>query len=297
MIRALHLELEPVRVVLKNPVNEVSVCADSGHKDSFYTVISILSKAVAKELAARVALGGLFSQNSDFVGHLSHRDALLLIFRYHSENRLANKQALYAKSFGERKALAVSLLTALAGADFPADIGLLLIAEENLNIAADGKVYLNYLLDFSRFSPSATGDDLYRAAAGAAFDILAAGYAAKYERHVEYYPHELRLMYKKIENRTFHSYSQAMTFVQALPDTPREQRFGAKRLLGAAERLRDIILRKPANLFLSAVVAITLVYLGYQLAIRAAAGRGVRENTVFVGLQTIGEVYLGEEDI
>jgi hypothetical protein len=158
-------------------------------------------------------------------------------------------------------------------------------------------VYLNYFLDFKGFTPSDGQESFHRDAAEYAFSILTREYAAKYEGQVELYPNELRLMYKKLQNKAFRSISQIIAFVRTLPDKPAEQRFGIMKLAGAAKSVKDTLLKKPANLFLAIVVVMTLGYLGYQLAIRAMASKSIEENTVYVGMQQIGEVYLGEEDI
>jgi len=298
MISALNMEFEIVRTVLKNDANEISVCIDA-KRDSgaHYTILSIFSKSIAKDIAERMAVDGLFSQNSDFVGSFTLRDALHLVFHYHPESRLANKEALYAGSFAKRKGIALSFLTALAETEIRGDIGRLLITDENVNISSGGKVYLNYFLDFKKFTPSPGQDDFYRDAARFAFEILSREYAEKYEQQTELYPNELRLMYKKTQNRAFKSYSQLMAFIKTLSDTPREQRVGIMRLLGVFEGIRSFLFKNPANLFLTVVVVITLGYLGYQLMIRALAEKSTKENTVYVGMQTIGEVYLGEENV
>ena len=298
MINALNMEFEIVRTVLGNDSTEVSVYIDA-KRDSgtHYTIISILSKSIAKDIAERMAVGGLFSQNRDFVGSFTHRDALHLVFHYYPESRLANKEALYAPSFAKRKGIALSFLTALAETEIRGDIGRLLITGDNVNISPDGEVYLNYFLDFNKFIPSPDQDDFYRDAAKFAFDILSREYAVKYEQQTELYPNELRLMYKKTKNRTFKSYSQIMAFIKTLSDMPKEQRVGIMRLLGVFERIRSFLFKNPANLFLAVVVAVTLGYLGYQLMIRATAEKSAKENTMYVGMQTIGEVYLGEKDV
>jgi hypothetical protein len=298
MINALNMELEIVRTVLVSDVSEVSVYSDTKRDTgSYYTVVSVYSKSVAKDLAGRIAIAGLFGGNGDFVGSFTHKDALHLVFLYHRESTLANREALYAGTFVKRREIALNFLAALAETEIPGDLGRLLVSDRNVNLTPDGKVYLNYFLDFKGFTPSDEQDSFYRAAAEYAFDILTREYAAKYDNQVEQYPHELRLMYKKLQNKAFRSLSQIIAFVRTLPDKPAEQRFGIMKLAGTATAVKDLLLKRPANLFLAIVVIMTLGYLGYQVAIRAMASKSMEENTVYVGMQQIGEVYLGEEDI
>jgi len=306
MIQALNMELEIVRTVLRNDVNEICVCTntDTGAADggtvgkSYYTVISIFSKSIAKEIASRMAVSGLFAHISDFVGSYTHKDALHLVFAYNPESRLAYKEALYAPTFVKRKEIALSILSALAETEMRGEAGKLLLSEENLNLTADGKVYFNYFLDFENMKlPEGpeNGVEFYRDAAKLAADVLSREYEAKYDGRAAMYPNDLRLMYKKVNTGAFRSISQIMAFVKTLPDKPVEQRFGVMRMAGVFEGFFRLIFGKPANLLLTAVVLITLVYLGYQIAVRVTAGQDTKRNTVYAGMTQIGDIYLGED--
>jgi hypothetical protein len=290
------MELEIVRTVFLGELNEVGVYVDTKREtEQYYTLVSIFSKPIAKELAGRLAIGGLFSGNRDYIGSFTHKDALNLVFVYHPESRLMNKAGLYAPTFSRQKEVALSFLAALAEAEMGEDIGPLLITDENVSITPEGKVYLNYFLDFKRFETGAAQDTFYCTAANYAAEILCREYAAQYDGQTAMYPHELRLMYKKIQNRSFRSLSQIMAFVRALPSQPVRQRLGPMRAVGAFEGIRGFIAKNPAGLFLAVVVLVTVAYLGYQVTVRSMTSRNVRENTVYDGMRHIGEVYLGEE--
>ena len=298
MISALGMELDMVRVVFKGALNEVGVYIDAKRDTgTYYTVVSIFSKPLAKLIAERIAVDGLFGQNGDFIGSFTHKDALHLVFVYRDESRLAYREALYAATFAKRKEVALNFLAALAETEIRGDVGMLLISDENVNLMPDGKIYLNYCFDFTKFSPNTTQDDFHSKAGSYVFDVLTREYAAKYEQQVEMYPHELRLMFKKIQNRAFRSLSQIMMFIKALPDKPAEQKFGIARLLGAFGRMKAFLSKNPSSLFLVSLVIVTAIYLGYQIVIRVMADRNTRENTVYVGMRQIGEVYLGEENV
>ncbi len=298
MISALNMELETVRTVLKNEACEVNVAIDAKRDTGAYcTVVSISSTPVAKEIAARIAVNGLFGQNRDFIGSFTHKDALHLVFAYQQENLLTATQSIYAGTFQKRKEVALRFLAALAETELEGDIGRLLINGRNINLTPQGLVSLNYFLDFSEFIPMHRNDHFYRDAAAYAFGILAREYELKYSGEVDMYPQELRLMHKKLHNRAFRSLSQVIAFVRGLPEVPTEQRFGVMKAVDAAKGVRAFVMRYPTRLFLIAVVAVTVGYLGYQLSIRAQSRQNLRENTVYVGMQQIGEVYLGEEDL
>lgn len=298
MFTALNMELDIVRSVLKNEVNEVSVCADRlRDSDVFYTLISVHSRALRKELARRMATSGLFLSNSDFVGSFTYRDSLNLVFRYHSESNFLNKEVLYAETFADRKAIALSFLTAMAETQLQGDIGSLLLAERNINIGPGGKVYLNYFLDFAELPSDCSEKDFYRGVAEFTFGILGREYAVKYDGQVEEYPDELRLLHRKTLLGTFRSYNQIMTSVKALSDKQREQRRGVMRALDWLLKLKDFVAAHTMEVFLGVVVAVALFFLGNYLVTRLSASRDTRENTAFVGLQEIGEVYLGDEEV
>ncbi|MDL2232098.1 hypothetical protein LJC63_00770 [Ruminococcaceae bacterium OttesenSCG-928-L11] len=302
MYTALNMELDIVRTVLKNEVNEVSVCVDrTRESDVFYTLISIAAGPLRKEIAKRMATTGLFVSSNDFVGSFTHRDSLNLVFHYNRENHFLNKEILYAENFRDRKRIAINFLTAMAETQLDGDIGCLLLTERNLNIGPGGKVYLNYFLDFKELPVELSGEDggqdsFYLKAAEFAFGILSREYEAKYDGQVRDYPNELRLFHKKMTFKTFHSYSQIMAMIKGMSDVPREQRRGIFRLLDKLLGARSFVAGHTMEVFLTVVVVVTLCYLGYNLAQWVRVTRDTRENTFFVGLREIGEVYLADEE-
>ena len=303
MIQALNMEFETVRTVLKNDVNAVDVCVDvSAGADARYTLVSITSEFVAKDMIKRIAVDGIFAQNGDFIGSFTHKNALYLVFRYYPESLLHHKEALYAPTFANRKEAAVNILAALAETEIPGDLGKLLLTEGNVNLTPDKKAYVNYFLDFTPYEElekyrGVSGQDLfYRDAALYIADFLCIEYAVKYDQQTAMYPDEVRLMYRKAESRSFRSYSQIILFIKELSDKPKPRRFGIMRIITVFEKLMAFILSNPMNLFIAIVVLVTLIYLGYQLAVRGIAGKKARENTYYAGIETIGEIDLGEED-
>lgn len=290
------MELEPVRTVLQTEVNEISVCADRrAGTETFYTVISVRSRERGKELAGQMATGGLFGECADFMGSFTKHDQLNLVFRYHAEARLESREALHAATFADRKAIALGLLAAMAETGITGSVGELLLAPHNLNISEDGAVYLNYFLDFTSCP---TGEDgYYKKLAWCVYEILSREYAIKYEGQTEAYPVELRLMYKKLESHAFSSYSQLITFVRELPDRPKPTRTGVRRAVDGAIGVKSRIRKNLTRYFLVALVLVTAVYLCYQLAARLTGRRERQENTVYAGMETIGEVPLGEENV
>lgn len=84
MIPALGMELETVRTVLQNQVNDIYVCTDlSGETGVFYTVIAIRDAAVRKTVTEKLNTGRLFFSNQDFLGSFVYESRLNLVFRYY----------------------------------------------------------------------------------------------------------------------------------------------------------------------------------------------------------------------
>jgi hypothetical protein len=274
------------------------VCRDQKREsEGRYTVVSVQSPVVRKYLAGRLASDGLFAECGDFVGSFIHLDRLDLVFRYTRESRLAGREALYAKTFADAKAVAVSFVTAMAESGLSGGIGMLLLTPENIHVSPVGKISLNYFLDFSKLRGDGTDEDFFRGVVSYAFEILCWEYAERYDRQINLYPHELQLMYRKMQNRGFSSYSEIIAFLRSLSDTPKEQRFGAARFLDFASRVKTFVFSHNMGFFVGILVLVTLIYLGYQIALRLSVGREIRDNTSYAGLQTVGELYLGEENI
>ncbi len=46
-----------------------------------------------------------------------------------------------------------------------------------------------------------------------------------------------------------------------------------------------------------ALVVVTVIFLGYQIYIRVRASQMQEDNFVYIGLEQIGDVFLGDEDL
>ncbi|WP_343253258.1 hypothetical protein [Ligaoa zhengdingensis] len=298
MFQVLNMNLHTMRTVLKNAVNEVTVCTDL-KRDSgvFYTVVSIADSQVRREVARQVTGEGLFSANRDFVGSFAYRDRFCLVFRYQPEVRLCNREMIQAETFADRKRLAAAFLVACAEIEAGGEVGELLLRERNINLAPDGRVYFNYFIDFGELAGRGQPADFYYAAATCAFDILAREYSERYERQVDLYPRELQAFFKKKESRGFSSFNQILTAVKAIPDEPDELHFGVRRLLDRIIGFKKFLTRNSMTIFLAVLVAATVIYAAYQIVLRVTWRQNEKVNTSYIGMNSIGEVYLGDEDV
>ena len=137
MFPALNMELEIVRTVLKNPVNDIYVCTDL-LKDtgSFYTMISIRDKKVRKIVTEKLNTERMFFSNRDFVGSFTYGDCLNLVFRYYHENLLSLMSGVYLEEFADCKRVALNLISACAESGAGSDMGMLLLDERNARRSA-----------------------------------------------------------------------------------------------------------------------------------------------------------------
>lgn len=294
MQETLSLQLEAVRTVLQNSVNTVSVCVDRSRETGvFYTQIAIVEPKIRREVAGLLVTNAALQGNRDFIGSFTRGDALNLIFLYRPENRLLSHEELYGVDFVHRREMAVNLLTACAETQMEGPLGLLLLNERNLNLGIQGDIYFNYFLDFADWQPEKPPERFYSALAARVFALLARAYPAG---SIDDYPAELQVLYRKADAGAFYSIGSVLSFVRALPDAPQLPRRGLARVLDRLGQMLDALRRHSMAIFLGVLVAATLGYLCWQVALRVSARRAAQANIVYQGLAQIGEVDLGDEN-
>ena len=298
MLEVLNMRLQVLRTVLKNRVNEVSVCADlKRDSGTFYTLVSITDDAIRRELAMRVGSDALFTANRDFVGSFTYQDSLGLVFVYRPENRLADREPLLAGSFAQRKRLASGLLVACAEAGAAGPVGELLLEDRNIHVSQDGRVYFNYFLDFQNYRGDQPAQNFYAQVADRAFALLSRDYSQRYGQRVDHYPQELQAFYKKKQRMGFTSFNQILTSIQLIPDQPQEQHFGLLRLWDRLRSAGSWVARHSMAIFIVSLVTATVVYASWQIYQRSTIKKDREVNTSYAGMEQIGEVYLGDEDV
>lgn len=294
MFYALNMELEIVRTVLKNDINEVYVCADTS-KDTgvFYTMVSVQSVKHRKLIAELMNTENLFLGNKDFVGSFVFSNKLNLVFRYYNENLLSLMANVYLYKFAECKTAAVNLVAAFAEAGVNEEIGALLLNPRNINIAKDGSIQLNYFLDFAEYEENMEQDEFVIRLSEAAFSILELNYKEKYNSP-ELYPNDLRLYYLKMKRRGFFSMGQIINTIRRMTDSPMEMRGAIWWVRSRVRRTRGFLFRNSMNAFLTILVLVTIVYAGMEIGKRIRANHVFEENMSYSGIEYIGDVYLGD---
>jgi len=297
MYHVFNMELEIVRTVLKNEINAISVCADlKSNNDDFYTLISISNTGLRKKVVALINGEDALATNSDFIGSFTMQDNLNLVFAYKKENILSKREAIYISNFADRKRVVTSLLVSCAEAEIYGELGKLLINDRNINIAPDGKIYFNYFLDFADLKSNSIGLDYYNFLAEYSFKIIAREYELKYDENISEYPDEIQLFSKKIRNNSFKSYNLIITFIKMMSDKIDDRKGLWAKFTNRLSSIKNWLSKKSLALFVLLLVIMTITYTAYQIAVRSSVNKSNDKNTAYNGVNSIGDVYLGEID-
>ena len=172
---------------------------------------------------------------------------------------------------------------------------MLLLEDQNINLSSTGKVYFNYFLDFAKLGEENEQRFLMQVAKYT-FEILSREYEVKHEGVLDNYPYELQAFYKKIDLNSFLSIGSIITFVKVLPEKLSEPATGFGKIFRRFSRFIDFCKRNSMNIFMIIIVLATVSYASWQIYMRISLRSATAENTTYIGVERIGEVYLGDED-
>ncbi len=296
MFPALDMELEIVRTVLHNEVNDVYVCKDlKKNTGVFYTMISIRDTKYRKIMAEKLNTERLFFSNNDFIGSFIYESCLNLVFRYYQESLLSLLGGVYLVTFAECKKSALQLVAAYAESGADAELGMLILQDQNTNITKDGEVYFNYFLDFSKFQKEGTEKNDLKLLAEKVFEILELNYKGKYDSP-EHYPDELRLFYLKMSTIGFSSIGHLIASIRNIPDELAETKGMIPWMKKNFRKIKSFFFQNSMATFLTILVIVTLIYAASQLYNRWLINKANEKNISYYGIETIGDVYLGNEE-
>ncbi|MBQ7840674.1 MAG: hypothetical protein IJ390_09375 [Lachnospiraceae bacterium] len=297
MIPALNMHLENVRVVLRNEVNDITVCRDN--RDSshpFYTMISVKSDAHRKFLTEQMNQGNLFSHAKNFVGSFSVGKELKLLFHYESENLLQTVGSIYLYDFVKCKTAAMNLVGAMAEAGIDGPICRLMLNSRNINVNSDCSVTLNYFLDFNDFDPEEENFSTMDCLAQQVFKILELPWKEKYHGDINSYPDELRLFWMKMQNHSFLTFGQIMAMLRSMPERPIARQGIIWRMKRTLKSIKNVLFRNPSRIVLTLLVVITVIYAAWQINMRIRLKQAYDSNISYSAMEYIGTVYLGNEE-
>ena len=302
MVPAMNMHLENVRVVLRNEVNDITVCRDN--RDSarpFYTMISIKSDSHRKYITEQMNQGKLFSHAKNYVGSFSVGRELKLLFHYESENLLQTVGSIYLYDFVKCKKAAMNLVGAMAETGIEGEVCRLLLQPRNINIGSDCSVTLNYFLDFKDFDPE--GEELLSAERDSmepltqqVFSILELPWKDRFHGQIDHYPDELRLFWMKVQNHSFVSFGQIMNQLRSMPDRPIARQGFFWQIKKTFRRIKNTLFGNPARIMLTMLVTVTILYAGWQIYLRISTQRAYDRNVSYSAMEYVGDVYLGNEE-
>ena len=296
MFPALEMELEIVRTVLHNEVNDVYVCRDLKKSTGvFYTMVSIRDTQYRKIMAEKLNTERLFFSNNDFVGSFIYESCLNLVFRYYQESLLSLLGGVYLAEFAECKRCALQLTAAYAQSGADPELGMLILQDRNINITKDGEIYFNYFLDFSKYQRVGTENNDLKRLSEKIFEVLELNYKGKYETPNQY-PDELRLFYLRMSNIGFISIGHLIASIRAIPDKLAETKGLIPWLKRNFAKVKSFLFRNSMATFLTILVIVTLIYAVGQIYNRWLINRAYERNISYYGIETIGDVYLGNEE-
>ena len=296
MFPALNMELEIVRTVLKNQVNDIYVCTDT-RKDTgvFYTMVSIHDKSCRKLVTEKLNTERLFFSNRDFIGSFIYENRLNLVFRYYHETLLSLLGSVYLAEFTDCKRAALGLIAACAECGAGPELGALLLNDRNINVTREGEVQFNYFLDFAELEEGLEEPAYLQLVAKKVFGVLELNYKGRYETP-DSYPGDLRLFYMKLNTTGFSSLGHMIAAVRSMPDKPVEMRGLLWWIRSRFRRIRGFLFRNSMSAFLTILVVVTLIYGSVQVWRRWTVKKAYESNVSYNGIEYIGNVYLGEEE-
>ena len=296
MFPALNMELEIVRTVLKNEVNDIYVCTDAlKNTGSFYTMISIRDKKVRKIVTEKLNTERIFFSNRDFLGSFTYGDCLNLVFRYYHENLLSLMSGVYLEEFADCKKTALNLISACAESGAGADVGMLLLDDRNINITRDGNIQFNYFLDFAQIQPEFNEEQYLKSVAEAAFSVLELNFKGNHDSP-ENYPSDLRLFYLKMTTGGLTSLGHMISLIRGMSDKPVVMKGIVWWIKSRFRRVKNFLFRNSMTTFLTILVVATVIYAGVQIHSRWKIRKAYENNVSYYGIEYIGNVYLGDEE-
>ncbi|MGN1180548.1 MAG: hypothetical protein ACI4SD_04970 [Suilimivivens sp.] len=297
MIPALNMHLEDVRVVLKNEVNDITVCRDNKENgQQFYTMISVKSDIYRKYITEQMSMGNMFAHCKDFIGSFSIGRELKLLFRYEKENLIDNVGSIYLYDFVRCREAAIRLVSILAETGISGQVCKLLLNPRNINVDSEGGVTLNYFLDFQDFDlEDHTFNDM-DCITETVFGILERPWKEKLNGEIQNYPDELRLFWMKMQNHSFLSYGQIVAQLRSMPNKPIAKMGTIWKIHKWLRTIRSVLFRNPTRILLTILVIVTVVYAAWQICMRVKVRQAYNQNVSYSALEYIGSVYLGDEE-
>lgn len=249
---ACGMQLNTVRIVRKNAVNDVLICRDlHSAVGSLYTLLLIRDHDVVKRLLEVFEQGGeerkgaciaSFSQGGDFC----------MVFPYKPERPLRSFYAGERFSLSECEDICIHLILACMTEKVPYPILYLMLRQDQIHLAKDGSVFFSYQLDLAETDGHITEKDCVVQCAKLLLELL----KPKASRKAVSYT----LLRKKIGKRSYSAFSELYKDVRVAAVS--KEKVGIRKKLSAwLQVYRDPLFRflSVVGVFLALIVIATFL--------------------------------------
>ena len=249
------MNLNRIRLVCKNDVNEVTVCRDiDDMSGALYTVIEVHDHTVARDFLRALKEAGPAAEES--VLDTFQKDGVFCIVYPYVRERPMN--AFYrgdAVSLNECEDICINTILACMASQLPWPILYLLLEQRQVHLAKDNSVYLGYTVDLAGLDVTKTEQDCAVQCARILLELLQAKTSQKAVSFL--------LLQKKVGKSSYHKFTELYKDVR-IAAAPKEKRGLINTIKAWYYRNKDGMFR--ILLVISAILAIlALVSLITQL--------------------------------
>ncbi len=165
------MQLQSVRIVSANDVNEVHVCKNLNDKGGgLYTVVRVMDHSIVRrflEICEQGATG-----TDCLVDCFSWGDDQIIVFPYVKERLLFSFYRPDVLTLPECEDICINLIIAGMSSGLPWPLLYQILEQEQIHLTRDGSVYLGFMVDLSKLDPTKTEKDCVVACAKLSIRIL-----------------------------------------------------------------------------------------------------------------------------
>ena len=106
----------------------------------------------------------------------------------------------------------------------------------------------------------------------------------------------MRLFYLKMTTTGFQTIGHLISTIRNMADEPAETKGLVPWIKRVYRKIKSFLFRNSIVTFLTILVVVTLIYASGQLYSRWIYKKAYEQNISYYGIETIGDVYLGNEE-
>lgn len=166
------MQLQSVRLVLKNEINEVHVCRNLIDKNGgLYTVIAVSDHSYVRRFLT-ICEQQTRGEEDFFVDCFSDGESQIIVFPYVKERPLESFYRPDVLSVSECEDVCINTIIACMSSSLPWPLLYLVLNQGQLHLARDGSVYLGYMIDLKDLNVERTEKDCTVRCARILLDLL-----------------------------------------------------------------------------------------------------------------------------